>query len=65
MVVARRITEMEAYDGGRDKACHAVRGRPPRSETHYTGGGVWYVCLRHGIELARCFALRLRMQVSF
>lgn len=47
---ARRITEVEAYDGENDRACHASRGRTPRTETLYAAGGVWYVYLCYGIH---------------
>jgi DNA-3-methyladenine glycosylase len=49
-LLARRITEVEAYDGERDKACHAARGRTPRSETLYGAGGIWYVFLCYGVH---------------
>lgn len=38
--VARyRITETEAYLGEEDKACHASKGRTPRTEIMYADGG--------------------------
>jgi DNA-3-methyladenine glycosylase len=49
-VIALRITEVEAYDGENDKACHASRGRTPRTETLYAPGGVWYVYLCYGMH---------------
>jgi DNA-3-methyladenine glycosylase len=49
-VISRRITDVEAYDGENDKACHASRGRTPRTETLYAAGGVWYVYLCYGIH---------------
>jgi DNA-3-methyladenine glycosylase len=47
---ARRITEVEAYDGERDLACHARAGRTARTEVMYGPGGVWYVYLCYGIH---------------
>ena len=47
---ARMITEVEAYDGEHDLACHARAGRTRRTETLYAAGGVWYVYLCYGIH---------------
>lgn len=47
---ARMITEVEAYDGERDLACHARAGRTARTQTLYAGGGIWYVYLCYGIH---------------
>ena len=44
------ITEVEAYDGERDLACHASKGRTRRTEVMYTAGGIWYVYLCYGIH---------------
>lgn len=45
-----RITETEAYRGEEDTACHAHRGRTPRTETLYRAGGTIYVYLCYGIH---------------
>jgi len=45
-----RITEVEAYDGEKDLACHASKGRTKRTETLYAAGGVWYVYLCYGVH---------------
>lgn len=45
-----RITETECYFGEEDTACHAHRGRTPRTETLYMKGGVAYVYLCYGIH---------------
>jgi DNA-3-methyladenine glycosylase len=44
------ITEVEVYDGESDRACHASRGRTPRTEVLYQPGGIWYVYLCYGIH---------------
>lgn len=46
-----RITEVEAYSGRNDKACHANNGvRTPRTEIMYARGGHAYVYLCYGIH---------------
>jgi DNA-3-methyladenine glycosylase len=47
---ARLITEVEAYRGESDLACHASRGRTARTEVLYSAGGVWYVYLCYGVH---------------
>lgn len=44
------ITEVEAYDGENDLACHASRGRTKRTDVLYRAGGIWYVYLCYGIH---------------
>lgn len=44
------ITEVEAYHGESDRACHAHRGRTPRTAVMYEPGGVWYVYLCYGVH---------------
>lgn len=43
------ITDVEAYIGEDDLACHASKGRTPRSETLYAEGGNAYVYLIYGM----------------
>ena len=47
---SRMITEVEAYDGERDLACHARAGRTARTAPLYEAGGIWYVYLCYGIH---------------
>jgi DNA-3-methyladenine glycosylase len=44
------ITETEAYDGEDDLACHASKGRTPRTSVMYEVGGVCYVYLCYGMH---------------
>jgi DNA-3-methyladenine glycosylase len=44
------ITEVEAYDGPRDRASHASRGRTPRNAVMFEPGGRWYVYLCYGVH---------------
>ncbi|MDR2011265.1 MAG: DNA-3-methyladenine glycosylase [Bacteroidales bacterium] len=44
-----RITETEAYRGQEDKACHAHKGRTPRTETMFMEFGTIYIYLIYGM----------------
>jgi DNA-3-methyladenine glycosylase len=43
------VTEVEAYKGAEDKACHASKGRTSRTEIMYHDGGRLYVYLIYGM----------------
>jgi len=45
-----RITETESYRGEEDTACHASKGRTPRTEILYGDSGKIYVYLCYGIH---------------
>ena len=49
-VLRARICETECYFGEDDSACHAHRGRTPRTKTLYEEGGIAYVYLCYGIH---------------
>ena len=48
--ISSMITEVEAYIGGEDKACHASCGKTKRNEVMFEDGGRWYVYLVYGMH---------------
>ena len=44
-----QVTEVEAYRGAEDKACHACKGRTPRTEIMFHEGGRLYIYLVYGM----------------
>ncbi len=49
-ILRERIAETEAYRGTEDLACHASKGRTPRTEMLYRESGVIYVYLCYGMH---------------
>ena len=48
-IIRSQIIETEAYRGQEDLACHASRGRTPRTEIMFHRGGFIYVYLIYGM----------------
>jgi DNA-3-methyladenine glycosylase len=44
-----QVTEVEAYRGSEDKACHAYKGRTSRTEIMFHEGGRLYIYLVYGM----------------
>lgn len=49
-IIRERIAETEAYRGEEDLACHASKGRTPRTELLYGKSGIIYVYLCYGMH---------------
>lgn len=49
-IIRRQITETECYLGTEDTACHAHKGKTPRTQIMWRQGGVCYVYLCYGIH---------------
>ncbi len=49
-ILRSAITEVEAYRGDGDRACHASKGRTPRTEIMFHDGGMVYIYLVYGMH---------------
>lgn len=49
-IVREKITEVEAYVGPHDLACHSARGRTTRNEPMYSEAGTIYVYFTYGMH---------------
>lgn len=48
--ISLMITEVEAYVGSKDKACHASCGKTERNKIMFSKGGNWYVYFTYGMH---------------
>jgi DNA-3-methyladenine glycosylase len=58
------ITETEAYSGDGDRACHASKGKTPRTEVMFHEGGLVYVYLIYGMYWMLNFVTGIENEAS-
>ncbi len=49
-IIRGKIMEVEVYDGFRDRASHASRGKTERNAVMFGEAGVWYVYFTYGMH---------------
>lgn len=49
-IFARKITEVEVYDGFKDKGSHAWHGKTERTKVMFGQAGRWYIYLNYGMH---------------
>jgi DNA-3-methyladenine glycosylase len=48
--ISLSICEVEAYDGFKDRASHASRGKTPRNSIMFDDAGFWYIYFTYGMH---------------
>lgn len=49
-ILARKITEVEVYEGLKDRGSHASKGKTERNKIMFGPAGRWYIYLNYGMH---------------